>query len=502
MFKTSLLIGGIVSCFLGYTIYKNYKNLSLIEIAKKIPQVNNMIVSEKKKLRNSLKKYISPNTITRLPNDGTDNTIILEKFNGKNMDYKNTGAIYIQDDKLDDLIIETYKKTLRTNPLHASLFYDILKSETEIVRMVADLFNGDNNVVGNVVTGGTDSIRHAVYCSRERAKIYGISSNWEIIIPTTAHPAFRKAANEYSIIIKECPIDINFRMNLNYLTKMITKKTILVVGSCPSFPHGTVDPIEDISDILTNEDENNIIGLHVDCCLGSLVVPFVENIYTKFDFSVPRVTSISIDTHKYGYTDKGSSVILYKNHDDWRKHQIFVDSQWCGGIYATPTLSGSRSGKDIAGTLATLLYIGKDKYIMHANNILHVADQMREVINEFDELELLGIDNLMVVTFMAKNNCLNIYDLKTEMSNKGWYFASLQGPAALHFCVTAVHTQNDSFIEEFKMDLADCLGIIKNNPNINSNESVMYCSNNTMIVKEFVPELSREYWNILNNPSN
>ena len=171
MIKTSLIVGGIVSCVLGYTIYKNYKKLSLINIIKKIPQVNNMITSEKKKLKESLKEYISTNTILKLPNDTIDDTILDQKFNIPPHGYKNTGAIYISDPKLDTLIIETYKKTLRSNPLHASLFSDILKAETEIIRMIADLFNGNNQVVGNVTTGGTDSIRHAVYCQEKEQDI-------------------------------------------------------------------------------------------------------------------------------------------------------------------------------------------------------------------------------------------------------------------------------------------------------------------------------------------
>ena len=173
---------------------------------------------------------------------------------------------------------------------------------------------------------------------------------------------------------------------------MITNKTILVVGSCPSFPHGTVDPIRrNIRNFNTIMIQIILLDLHVDCCLGSLIVPFmkeINEIYTKFDFSVPRVTSISIDTHKYGYTDKGSSIILYKNHDDWRKHQIFVDSKWCGGIYATPTLAGSRSGKDIAGTLVTLLYFGKNKYKELANQIITLSNKMRDVIKEISGIEI------------------------------------------------------------------------------------------------------------------
>jgi sphinganine-1-phosphate aldolase len=67
----------------------------------------------------------------------------------------------------------------------------------------------------------------------------------------------------------------------------------------------------------------------------------------EFDFSNPGVSSMSLDTHKYGYALKGTSVVLYRNRQ-LRQSQYFCYADWTGGMYTTPTIAGSRSGGLIA----------------------------------------------------------------------------------------------------------------------------------------------------------
>ena len=235
-----------------------------------------------------------------------------------------------------------------------------------------------------------------------------------------------------------------------------------------------------------------------------MVVPYMkyfDPLYTKFDFSVECVTSISIDTHKYGYTDKGSSVILYRDNKNWRQYQIFVDAQWSGGVYATPTLSGSRSGKDIASTWGTLVFVGNDMYKNLANKIITLTKKLKNIIAEIPELKLLGNADVSIVAFTTKNPKINIYNIKNKMTEKGWYLSSLQNPNGLHFCVTAVHINVENFDDEFKSDLMGAIDYVKQNPSQVSSEAAMYHSNQSFGIKEFVPQLTREYWNILGKTS-
>ena len=151
-----------------------------------------------------------------------------------------------------------------------------------------------------------------------------------------------------------------------------------------------------------------------------------------------------------------------------------MDSTWSGGIYATPTLAGSRSGKDIAGTWATMLYIGKDGYIQYANKIIQLVQKLKIIIRNIPELRLLSDVEVMVIAFTTKDSAINIYNIKNEMSKLGWYLSSLQNPNGIHFCVTAVHTEINNFASMFEHDLKSSISNVKNNPSNKSSEAIMY----------------------------
>ncbi len=379
--------------------------------------------------------------------------------------------------------------------------------------MTLNMFHGDTTTCGNMTTGGTDSIRHAMFTARERAKSLGQHGDWEMVIPTTAHPAFLKAANEYSIKVCKAPVYPQghpkaFQVDTQAMREMINKNTIVVVGSTPGFHHGIVDPIEEISGILEEVDPNGRIGLHVDGCLGGFVLPWMEaagygdDIGTKFGFDVNRVTSISADTHKYGYAEKGTSVVMYRDHENWRKHQVFQTTEWPGGIYASPTLPGSRSGRDIAATWAVMAYMGKKGYIAETKKIIEQTRVLTEVIEKNPDLEVLGDPKAMVVAFRFADEELNIYDLKTEMSKREWYLSGLQLPAAIHFCTTAVQGNNENFIDDIIKDLEECIQIVKKLPadkRGKSGDAVMYRTNTQIGKGMFLPDFIVDFWDIVSH---
>ncbi|CAJ1923940.1 unnamed protein product [Cylindrotheca closterium] len=102
---------------------------------------------------------------------------------------------------------------------------------------------------------------------------------------------------------------------VNQFRSHITSNTIMLFASAPSWPHGVVDPIPQLSQLAMEYD----IGLHVDACLGGFVLPFLDDkdklTLPLFDFRLPGVTSISVDTHKYGCATKGTSVVLYRSRE-------------------------------------------------------------------------------------------------------------------------------------------------------------------------------------------
>jgi sphinganine-1-phosphate aldolase len=254
-----------------------------------------------------------------------------------------------------------------------------------------------------------------------------------------------------------------FTIDPKAVEKAITSNTIGLVCSAPNFPQGTVDPVEEIAAL----GKKRGIPVHVDCCLGSFLIPFANEVYSTnkdivstgarrpikpFDFRVDGVTSISTDTHKYGFAPKGSSVVMYSS-DVFRHAQYFVAPEWTGGIYASPSIAGSRPGALIAACWATMVHVGKDGYRKAAHKILSAAAKVSQGIKErIPELRLLGEPDLSVVCFAPSTSSLNIYNVGDEMKTKGWNLNVLQNPPSIHLCVT--YANSDLAATNFVDDLA------------------------------------------------
>lgn len=217
---------------------------------------------------------------------------------------------------------------------------------------------------------------------------------------------------------------------------MINSNTVLLVGSAPNFPHGIIDDIPALGRLASRRD----ICLHVDCCLGSFLVPFLERAGYEtepFDFRVKGVTSISCDTHKYGFAPKGNSTVLYRT-TQLRKYQYFVSPDWSGGVYASPNMAGSRPGALIAGCWASMMTVGENGYIDACHKIVGAAKRVVEGIKENEvlrqDLKIIGKPLVSVVAFTS--DTLDIYDIADGMSAKGWHLNALQNPPAMHVAVT------------------------------------------------------------------
>lgn len=225
-------------------------------------------------------------------------------------------------------------------------------------------------------------------------------------------------------------------MDVSRVSRLINSNTVLLVGSAPNFPHGIMDDISALSKLAIKRK----LPLHVDCCLGSFLVPFLEKAGFEtelFDFRLKGVTSISCDTHKYGFAPKGSSTVLYRNAT-LRKYQYFISPDWSGGVYASPSIAGSRPGALIAGCWASMMSVGESGYIDSCHQIVGAAKKIVESITSnpalSSDLQVIGRPLVSVVAFSSKT--LDIYDIADAMSAKGWHLNSLQNPPAMHVAVT------------------------------------------------------------------
>ncbi len=371
-----------------------------------------------------------------------------------------SGAVYHGDESHIDFVTRVYALHSQSNPLHPDIWPSTTKFEAEIVSMTAHMLHGDpaQGICGTVSSGGTESILLAMKTYRDWARDSKGITQPEIIAPTTAHAAFDKAAQYFCMKIIRTPIGADFRAEVKAMKAAITENTVALVGSSPPFPHGIVDPLDEISELAREHD----IGCHTDACLGGFVLPWVEKLgydVPTFDFRLPGVTSISADTHKYGYAPKGTSVVLYRNHD-LRHYQYFSTTDWPGGLYNSPNLSGSRPGGLSAACWAAMVSMGERGYLQAARQIMETAIWITEEIKKIVELQVLG-EPLFVIAFASDS--LNIYQVMEYMGRKGWGLNGLHLPPSIHLCVTLRHT-TAGVKERFIDDLQEAVAHVKDNP--------------------------------------
>lgn len=353
------------------------------------------------------------------------------------------GYIYYPGDEEARVLDEAYRMFRYENALNPSLFMSLKKFENETVAMVADLLNGGPDVAGSLTSGGSESILMAVKTFRDKARHdHPRIENPEIIIPESAHPAFDKAAHYLNVKVVHIRVRDDKRADVDAMEKAISSDTILLVGSAPCFPHGVIDPIEDIGKLALKYN----IPFHVDACMGGLMLPFVEKLgypVPAFDFRVAGVTSVSADIHKYGYSPKGSSVVLYLNHDI-RKYQFFVSANWSGGLYGSPTILGSRNGGPIAVAWAVISHLGYEGYLRMAKEVMDVTRKLQAGINSIPGLKVVSNPEMSVFAFTSDR--FDIFTVGDELSKGGWHFDRIQFPNCLHVTVSY---HNAALADEF-----------------------------------------------------
>lgn len=356
--------------------------------------------------------------------------------------------VFDAGDAVNELAKAAYTTFFSENGLNPTAFPSLRRFETEVVAMVGGLLGGGGHTAGNMTTGGTESILLAVLTAREWARANRPKiSRPEMVLPSTAHPAFDKAAHYFGVKAVRVPVGDGFRADVDAMRQAITLDTVLVVGSAPSYPHGVVDPIAELAGLA----QQRRILCHVDACVGGMMLPFVRRIgypVTPFDFSVPGVTSLSVDLHKYGYAAKGASVILYRDRE-LRRHQLYATTDWPGGIYASPTMTGTRPGGAIAAAWAVLNNLGVEGYERIARTVMQTTVRLRDGINAINGLRVLGAPEMSVLSIASDKD--NIYEIGDEMGLAGWHLDRQQFPPSLHLTVNYAHRD---VADRFLLDLA------------------------------------------------
>ena len=479
---------------------------------KSIPYVKKVIEKEYEGMMEDLEGSLKPykqgfKAFSRIPVTGQDREEILKQMEAlrarEESRWKDgfvSGAVYHGDQEHIGFLNKVYALNSQSNPLHSDLWPSTTKFEAEVVAMTSNMLGADRAgsgsdpneaVCGTVSSGGTESILLAMKAYRDRARVKKKIKAPEMITPVTAHAAFDKAAQYFNIKRIRVPVGPDFRADVAATRKAVTRNTVVIVGSSPSFPHGVIDPIREMSEIARKKG----IGFHTDACLGGFLLPWAEKLgydVPPFDFRLPGVTSMSADTHKYGYAAKGTSVVLYRGLE-LRHYQYYTTTEWPGGLYFSPTFAGSRPGALSAACWAAMVTMGEDGYQEAARKILETASKIKEGIRRIPELRILG-DPLWVIAFASDS--LDIYRIMDFMTQRNWNLNGLHKPSCVHLCVTLRNAQ-PGVEQRFIQDLKEAVESVKQNPDETGGMAPVYGMAATLPMRSLVGDLLKRYLDVL-----
>jgi len=367
--------------------------------------------------------------------------------------------IYDPGPAAQQLLKDAFSLYLMENGLDPTSFPSCLALEKEVIGMAIDLVNGGSDATGTFTSGGTESILLSLKTTRDycRHTMPGITAP-EVVLPTTAHPAFHKACQYFDLKAVTVDVDEDFCAIPQAMEAAITPATILMVGSAPSYAHGAIDPITELGEIALRRG----LRLHVDACVGGMYLPFARQLgydIPAFDLSVPGVTQLSMDFHKWGYAAKGASCILYRDRAV-RRHQIFSYASWTGYAVINPGVTSSKSGGPIAACWAILNHLGREGYLKLVDAAQQASRKIVDAVAGIEGLQIMGKGLTNMLALRATD--FNIFPLADEMKRRGWYiqpqFGYANSAENMHL---SVGYHNVPQVDAFLVDLAEATALVR-----------------------------------------
>lgn len=378
--------------------------------------------------------------------------------------------VYHDDDELLSVSREAYNLYFTENALGRRAFPSLVGMEEDIIRMSLSLFNAPEEADGSFTSGGTESIFLVLKTARDQFRLSGRTRRTPaIVVPRTAHPAFDKAAHYLGIEVIRVNVGRDLRVDLGELESAIEDRTLMIVGSAPCYPYGVFDSISRLGEIAASKD----VWFHVDACLGGFLAPFARDegfVIPDFDFRVPGVTSISADLHKYGFSAKGASVVMYRS-GRLKEYQSFHFDGWPRGSYSTETFLGSRPGGAIASAWAVSQYLGRAGYRRLAKKTMEAKSRLVVGIETIPGLEVLRPSELSVVLYRASDKGLDINAVAEVMTELGWFVGRSRDPEGIHLALNAVHAP---IIDEYLMDLQRAVSRVRASGRIGEYDDMTY----------------------------
>ena len=308
-----------------------------------------------------------------------------------------------------------------------------LKIERDVQGMVLEILGSPEGAATTLTAGGTESNFLAVLAARDWARETrpGVTQP-EIVVPRATHPSFDKAGHALDVKVVRVEEGADFRADLKAMAAAVNERTIMMVGSAPSFPFGRIDPIAELAALAGRRG----LWFHVDACVGGFLIPFLRKGGYQgqaIDFGVPGVRSIAADLHKYGLTPTGLSALSLRSEDDLRYHRFRFDD-WPSGEYATTSLAGSRNAGVVAAAWAVMRNLGEGGYIAKADAVVRQTDALVEGIARVPGLRLLTEPEAGILVYTSDE--LDIVAVADGMTERGFPSRWLTRPHAIHLMIS------------------------------------------------------------------
>ena len=356
---------------------------------------------------------------------------------------------YFAGPEVQALAEDAYKRCAGDNALNTAAFPSLRRMQAEVLDFASLWLGADSNSAGYFTSGGTESILMALKAARDQfAQERGISRP-NVVLPSSAHAAFAKAGAYFGIELRRTAVKSDWRADVEAMRSAVDENTIMIVCSAPQYPQGVIDDVPSVAALALELE----INCHVDACMGGVSLAYLERLgrnIPSWNFRVPGVTSMSVDLHKFGYTSKGSSVIMYASKR-LRSFQGFLTDDWLGGMYASSGMLGTKSGGPIAAAWAVMNHLGDDGYNKLTHQALVATSRLADHLRNHPSLQLRAEPDALLLSFGAHDaKSLDVFAIADLLWEKGWYVDRQTPPDSLHCTVNAVH---EGVIEQFIDDL-------------------------------------------------
>ncbi|MDO8121900.1 aminotransferase class V-fold PLP-dependent enzyme [Isoptericola sp. b490] len=360
---------------------------------------------------------------------------------------------YVYDSGLaqaDAIGLEALQLFAASNGLDPTAFPSLLRMENDLVAWAGRLLDAPDGFVGSATSGGTESLLLAVLAARDARPDIARPS---MVLPTTAHAAFHKAAHYFGVRPVLVDVDpVTYRADPAAMAAAIDDTTVLVVASAPSYAHGVIDPVPQIAAAAAERG----VRCHVDACIGGWVLPYLDHV-EPWTFAVPGVTSMSVDLHKYAYTPKGVSLLLHRDAA-LRRTQLFASASWPGYTMLNSTVQSTKSGGPLAAAWAVVHHIGDEGYRRLVGAARRATLELADAVAQIPALSVVVPPDATLLTLVTDGSC-DVFTLADEMLTRGWFVQPQMTfrdmPATLHLTLSAATAPSvPEFVDALRASVA------------------------------------------------